>query len=148
MLHRLRTASALAALLLLPALLRADDPPTGDKDLDGTWEAVSNAVDGKEQPLPPDGKLLVTISGGSLTLKADVGSHMATIGVDASKTPKTIDITPQDGADKGRTALGIYEVKGDELRLCGADAGKDRPTELTSKPGSGWIFLTLKRVKK
>ena len=36
----------------------------------------------------------------------------------------------------------------DELRTCDAMPGKDRPTEFSSKEGSGWILGTYKRAKK
>ena len=49
---RLLTACSLTALLILPALLRADDPPKGDKDLEGTWEVVSVAGDSGEPEAP------------------------------------------------------------------------------------------------
>ena len=41
------TAGALA--LFLPALLRADDQPKGDKDLDGEWEMQSIVEDGGKE---------------------------------------------------------------------------------------------------
>jgi uncharacterized protein (TIGR03067 family) len=146
--RRLPTASALAAFLLPRALLRADDPPKGDKDLDGTWDGVSVLLNGKELPQPADGKMVVTISGGSLTLKIGDDSYTSTISVDASKTPKTIDLTPDDGKNKGKTMKAVYEVKGDELKVCHGDWDSDRPKELASKEGNGLMVFTFKRVKK
>jgi uncharacterized protein (TIGR03067 family) len=68
--------------------------------------------------------------------------------IDAAKKPKAIDYLPDAGQEDGKTVMGIYEVKGDELRLCVAEPGKDRPTELSSKKGSGWKLWTLKRLLK
>ena len=45
----------------------------------------------------------------------------------------------------GTTLLGVYELKGDELIICFAEAGKDRPAALTPK-GTQWVE-TWKRVK-
>ena len=57
-------------------------------------------------------------------------------------------MTPDDGPNKGKTLVGIYEVKGDELKVCHGDPGADRPKEIASKEGSGLSLITLKRVKK
>jgi len=149
---RLTLAAALAALLLPPAApLFADDPPkTQDKQLDGDWEWASAVENGKKAPTPPDNPLL-SFKGDTLTTKivnVETAGVKSSVKVDASKTPKAIDLTPLDGPDKGKTSLGIYEIKGDELRLCTAEAGKDRPTEFSAKEGSGQILTVLKRVKK
>jgi hypothetical protein len=42
---------------------------------------------------------------------------------------------------------GVYEVKGDDLKLCVMVFGKDRPTEFKSGEGSSVAMLTLKRQK-
>jgi len=147
--RRLPTACVLSALLLLPALLRADDATQGDKDLDGMWEATATTHDAQDRNAPMVGKGVWTIAGDTLTTKAgDMDARKATIKVDASKTPKTLDLTPQDGPDKGKTYLCVYTLKGDDLRICFADAGKDRPTEIAAKFGSGWTIVALKRASK
>ena len=46
----------------------------------------------------------------------------------------------------GQTLYCIYERKGDELRLCYALFGTDRPTEFTSGPGSRHILMTYRRT--
>jgi uncharacterized protein (TIGR03067 family) len=142
------TASALALLLLAPAaLLRADDAPKGDKDLDGDWEVVSAIQDGKEQP-PPDRKQLVSVMGEKIVFKDGDETHTGALKLDPTKTPRTFDLTPDDGPEKGKTTRGIYEIKGDEMRVCHGDAGADRPKEFASKQGSGLALVTLKRAKK
>ncbi len=146
--RRFLALSALAVLPLLPALLRADDSPKGDKDLDGTWETVSAIRDGKDLPQPADGKIVITVAGDSLTIKVGDAEHKAAIVVDASKTPRTLDVIPEDGAQKGKTMKAIYEVKGDQLKVCHGDPDAERPKELASKEGSGLVLTTLKRVKK
>jgi uncharacterized protein (TIGR03067 family) len=149
--QQIRTATVLAFLSLLPAVVLADDAPkTGDKDLEGSWELKSVVRDGKEQPPPPVdlGKAVMTFKGETLAMTAKDDSKKAAFTVDPTKKPRTIDIVAEDGPDKGKTLKGIYEVKDDELRMCIADAGKDRPTELAAKEGSGCGLMTLKRVKK
>ena len=88
------------------------------------------------------------VKGASMTYTTGDHSRKATIAVDPSKSPRTIDVTLDDGPEKGMVAPGIYQIKGDELLVCGAQAGKDRPTGFTAKAGAGWTLMALKRVKK
>jgi uncharacterized protein (TIGR03067 family) len=63
--------------------------------------------------------------------------------------PKAIDYKQtSEGEDKGKGALGIYEVVGDRLKVCAVPDGKERPTEFSSKPGSGHYFRVYKRERK
>ena len=143
-----RTFPAAAALLLLlpAALLRADDAPKGDKELDGEWEIKSLLRGGKEPPEDAP-KPSATIKGDQLILKFGDKEYKTTFQVDPTKTPKTMDVKMEEGPHKGETMKAIYEVKGDELRLCHDEPGKDRPTEFTSKE-PGEVLAVWKRVKK
>jgi hypothetical protein len=51
------------------------------------------------------------------------------------------------GPEKGNTSYGIYELAGDDWKLCLTIAGKKRPTEFAAKPKSGHGFEVLKREK-
>lgn len=144
MLARILTAG-LAVVLLLPALLRADDVPEVDKDLEGEWELQSIVRDGKEGP-PPDPRPVITIRGSVLGFRIGDQTRTSTVWVDADK--KLIDVRADEGPDKGKVRKGVYEIKDDVLRICQAGEGKDRPTEVSSKEGSGLTLVTLKRVKK
>lgn len=55
--------------------------------------------------------------------------------------PQRIDFT----GDK--LYRGVYQVRGDILKICWDENGGVRPTEVKSKPGTRWIMLTLKRTK-
>ena len=113
---------------------------------DGTWGFVSIEVEGMKVPeeeVKKSGKLV--IKGGKFTLKEGDSTYEGTFKVDLSKKPKQIDVTFTEGPDKGKTFLGIYEVEGDTYKNCIGMAGKDRPTEFTSKPGSGHVLEVLKR---
>src|SRR5437667_4893405 len=62
--------------------------------------------------------------------------------LDPGKKPKWIDLAPigRDGKP-GKTALGIYELDGDNLKVCHPDPGKERSTTFTSKPDSVLFIL-------
>jgi uncharacterized protein (TIGR03067 family) len=145
--RRTLTIGALAVLLFLPLLLRADEaqPPKVVRDVDGEWELQSIIRDGKEGP-PPDPKPIITIEGDVWGFRIGDQTRTATVRVDADK--KWIDVRADEGPAKGKIRKGVYEVKDDLLRICQADEGKDRPAEVSSKEGSGLTLITLKRVKK
>ena len=147
MLARILT-TGLAATLFLPALLRADDAPKGDKDLEEEWEVVETVENGKEPSPCIKTHIEFTFDSDALTIKEGDLSAKATVKTDASKAPRTLDLLIKDGDHKGETVKAIYEVKDGELRICHGAAGAERPAELASKEGSGLLLLTLKRVKK
>ena len=78
--------------------------------------------------------------GGQLIMKAK-------FRLDASKTPKTIDYDVIDGPTKGKKHLGIYELNGDDLRLCVGRIGRPRPTNFAAADGSKHILTTYRRAE-
>ena len=68
--------------------------------------------------------------------------------VDATKSPKHLDITP-DKPNQGETTLGIYALTGDELKVClRYDRNQGgRPTEFSTKADSGLVLMVFKRAK-
>lgn len=142
-------AAALCAVLLLPlSFSRAGDrPATADRELEGTWEAVSFVRDGKEEPQAP-GKVLLTFRGNAMTLGAGGAALKATARADATKTPRWIDLAYENGPERGKTVRGVYEVRGDTLRICHGDADKARPAAIASEPGTGYRVGNWQRVRK
>jgi uncharacterized protein (TIGR03067 family) len=119
------------------------------KALAGTWQAVSYELDGKKAPAEDlqDVQLVIDADGKAIARKAGQAFIGGTTEIDPTRTPRAIDIAYTVGEIKGQTALGIYEVKGDTLRICRSNPGKDRPTEFSSKPGSGHTLMSYRRVK-
>src|SRR5437868_3307759 len=108
MLRRL-AAPALALLLVPLSLPRADDAPKGDKDLEGDWELTSLIRNGDQEDIGRTPLKLAAKDGVLTTNEAGV-VHKATYKTDPGKSPRTIDLTPQDGDDKGKVVLGLYDV--------------------------------------
>jgi uncharacterized protein (TIGR03067 family) len=124
------------------------EAPTGElKKFTGTWQAVSVTADGKEATKHEAEKVLLTVKGEKYTLKTGADTIEGTHKLDPSKKPKTIDAVRTAGPDKGQMLLGIYELSDDTFKICVAAAGKDRPTEFASKPGSGNRLMVFKRQK-
>jgi uncharacterized protein (TIGR03067 family) len=123
------------------------------KDLEkmqGTWLQESVTADGKDEPAEALDKVKLVFDVNKLVMKSSDSDHKhdATIKLDASKTPAAIDVK----LPTGDVLLGIYEIKGDTLKLAVTMAqGKrpkeecDRPTKFESLDKSGVVLLVLKR---
>jgi uncharacterized protein (TIGR03067 family) len=141
-------------LILAVGLLMAPDAPKDDaakkeyEKFTGTWKIESLVVEGTAGEAEQIKDVRLVLKGNRFTLKqGDVSTYGGTYVVDVSKKPKTIDILFESGPEKGNKALGIYELEGDTYKVCIALAGKQRPTEFASKPGSGLVLEVLKREK-
>ncbi len=131
-----------------------DDPSKGDLDkLRGTWLTVSLVNDGKtlvDEKVPPKAGPTTKLAydGNKWMVKVgDKAVATGTIKIDSTKMPKEIDVMDASGMKNGKTQLGIYELDGDTYKYCVAPAGKPRPTEFTSKEGSGHSLIVSKREK-
>jgi uncharacterized protein (TIGR03067 family) len=143
------TFTALAVLALGAAVLNArqDTAQNELKRLEGNWEAVAAVIDGTKQ-VPRKGKgHHLLIKGDAYTLEAS-GKPLGkgTLKVDPAKKPHTLDLIPADGDVEGKVIPCIYEVTGDELRVCMGRIGEARPSEFVSKEGSKYILNTYRRV--
>jgi uncharacterized protein (TIGR03067 family) len=142
-----------AALLLAAAVARPQDEASKSdlKKMEGTWKVTLHEMEGKkttdEENAKADVKLVIKASKYALSIG---GKEIAagTIKLDASKKPSTIDALTTSGPQEGKTMQGIYEVKGDEMRVCFAQPGKERPTAFSTKEGSGHLLLGYKRIKE
>ena len=115
--------------------------------LEGTWHVLSLEVDGMKIPKETIKESKLIIKGKEFTMKEKVATYKGTFSIDPSKKPKTIDIKFTEGPENGNTSLGIYELDGDDLKLCLSVTTKERPTEFSAKPKSGHGFEVLKREK-
>jgi uncharacterized protein (TIGR03067 family) len=137
----------LASGLLLGT--NGEDQAKGDLEkLQGKWVLTSGVMDGNE--IPKDqlkGELIFKGDKYSYTAGDDSGGGKFTIN--ASKKPKTMDAVPAEGPAQGQTVQEIYELTGDNLKICLVLPGPEakRPTEFKAEAGSGrWLF-TYKRAK-
>lgn len=142
-------AMGFVVLSLIAAGAAKMNASTGDESTEGTWKLIGGEADGKEftPEQLKDGKLV--IKGNHYTV--NVAGHEEVTGtekIDGSKDPKQINIKDESGANKGKTCLGIYELKGDEFRVVFAQPGKPRPTTFATAAGSGQWKHIWKRVKE
>jgi uncharacterized protein (TIGR03067 family) len=131
---------------------RSDDAAKKElATLQGTWVLISAEQDGKKLPEDAVKKTKITFKNDTYVFPDASGiatSQEGIIKVDPSKTPKWMESKATNDAAKGKLSLGIYEIAGDDYKVCFAPPGKDRPKEFSSKPGSGHILQVWKRAKK
>ncbi len=142
--------AGLAFLLLAPAMLvlAADDKPVGP---DGVYKVSSLSKGGMKFPGDPATVFeAVTIKGDKFTMRMMGEDKVATIKIDAKAKPATIDITPDEGPEKGKTMLGIWKMEKGMLTLALVE-GKDakRPENFDAKGESDILMeLTADEKKK
>lgn len=137
---RMVFGTALGLVLLTGSLLIADEGKNGLEKLKGTWKLVS--MDNGKGAKEADGFKLV-ISDKDLEFRAPSGAakKMGDISrVDGFAKPAEIDL--KNGTETG---LGIFELKGDDLKLIVRDPGQERAKEFKGTP-RGVLFI-LKREK-
>jgi uncharacterized protein (TIGR03067 family) len=138
----------LTTVLIVAAPAPADDKKKDEEKIQGNWTVVSLVHGGTGAPDEEVKKFKFTIKDDTITINDGKKDEKATFKLDATKKPKTIDITP-DPKDKGEMVPGIYELKDDELKICFTKGGKGgRPSEFVSKAGSDYSLVILKREKK
>jgi uncharacterized protein (TIGR03067 family) len=140
------------ALLVLAAGLLIAAAPEGEKELaklDGTWVASSVEIGGNKIPDEELKKFpgRLTIKGGKWTLKAGDRDQTGTFTADAAKKPAQMDVKPSDGPNAGKTIQAIYQLDGDNMKVCYAPVGKDRPTAFDTKDKAGYALIVYKREK-
>ena len=137
-------------LMALMAAMGDSDADATAKDLEkmqGDWAVVSVIRDGVKEEDDNAQSLFRTVKDHQYTVflfDKPVGN--GTFQIDATKKPKAIDSFPANLA--GKALLGIYQIEGDTIKTCYAPAGKDRPTEFSSKKGSGHTLMAWEREKK
>jgi uncharacterized protein (TIGR03067 family) len=144
-------ALLITAAAALPILA---DPPQDDavkkelKKLEGSWATVF--IEAAGQKVTDEDKIKtrkLSTKGDKYTLKVGDETVRGTIEINPTKKPKTIDVKPDSGSNKGKTLLGIYELDGDNLKICLALPGKDRPTALVTAAEDRQQLVVYKREK-
>jgi uncharacterized protein (TIGR03067 family) len=114
----------------------------------GTWVATSSIYDGQKAPEDVVRSIRRTVEGDHVVWKRAGKSFAGTkIELDPAREPKTIDVIPDGGRNRGERVLGIYKLEGDQLTICMAAPGQPRPQEFQAEKGSGCTLRTFSRVR-
>lgn len=137
-------------LLGVSCLMAADPKEDAAKELrglEGQWQFVAITSEGKDIPKDVVKAARLTIEGHRFTLRLNTQTHTGIINLNPAVHPKTIDVTYNSGPERGKKALGIYEVRADALKVCMGVVGAERPTKFVSKPRSGHVLEVLVKEK-
>jgi uncharacterized protein (TIGR03067 family) len=145
---RVPTLALAAATLVAGAAFAADTKPkTGDlAKLQGEWTTLA----GPAKNIP----VAIAIRGNTVIVRVAITRKRSIeakgeLLLNDSASPKTLDWVKFTGLDDQEfpEILAIYELSGDELKICNGGPNNDRPTEF--KPGDGCLadVLTFKRKK-
>jgi uncharacterized protein (TIGR03067 family) len=117
--------------------------------LEGTWRLVSAEVDGRKVPQEDIKDVSLVIRGDRATFAEGKQTSEAEIRVKTTAKPKQIDTRYLSGPEKGFTALGIYELDGDTLRICHTSRkDQKRPEKFASTEEAKLVLAVWKREKK
>lgn len=141
----------MARLFLVSILMPGvDGQVLNSQDLDrlpGVWRFALVEVAGVKQPELPfeKNKLIISRDGSYVIVQGDRITR-GTIKIDPGKSPKHYDVEITAGPAKGLKAAGIYELNGDDFKICLPLRGKDRPAALASTHENGCMLHVFKRT--
>ena len=113
--------------------------------LQGAWTITTLEMDGRQVPSGMLGGARIVVQGDRFISTGMGATYEGTLELDASSTPRQINMKFAVGPEKGNINPGIYDLQGDTLKLCLATRGDARPSSFASAPGSGVAFETLTR---
>jgi uncharacterized protein (TIGR03067 family) len=133
-------------LTLIGTTDAAEDSRKGDlAKLQGTWQIISMEAEGKKLPKDEYSGVKWVFDGNKIiAVRKGERKEQGTFTLDEAKRPKQIDTTAKDDGD---VLHGIYQLDGDDLKLCLSKKKEDRPKEFGTKPQSEHGLLILKRQK-
>lgn len=113
--------------------------------LQGRWRYETLEVDGRPAPADVLSVSAMSIDGQKFEMASLGVVYRGQFAVDERSTPRTLDIHFSDGPEKGKKSLGIYTLDGERWTICLGLAGRKRPREFKTTPGSGHALETLRR---
>jgi uncharacterized protein (TIGR03067 family) len=143
--HVYRLTWGLVAASLAAATL-ADDHEL--KRHQGTWSVTSSIYDGQPAAEAIVRSIKRIVTSDHVAWERDGKRFAETrIELDPTREPKTIDVIPDDGPNRGERVLGIYKLEGDRLTIAMAAPGQPRPKQLLAAKGSGCVLRTFQRER-
>lgn len=134
-----------AVLCLASPSFGGDESKTDAEGLQGYWQAVTINNEGRSAPEELSRGFGILIVGEKMQMFSPLGNAEFSFTLDPTKKPKAISLEGRGNDFKYSSA--IYELKGDELKLCLSTRNpRDFLTEFSAPDGSGIALVTLKRA--
>jgi uncharacterized protein (TIGR03067 family) len=138
----------LVYLMMIGDAASAADKQSDADRIQGSWAIVREDARGKERAAVDVKGTPVRISEKTITVKDDEHKidWVVSYTLDPSREPKGIVMTlTAQGSDKPQVSYGIYELNGDQLRLCYGLTPDAVPKSFKTEPKKFNMF-TLRRV--
>jgi uncharacterized protein (TIGR03067 family) len=132
-------ALAVAVGFLAPPEERREIIAKELEQLQGTWRLVASERDGQVEKIQALNQQLITIKERSFSVP---GAQVVKFRIDPLESPKTIDFYHQ------YTVPGIYELNGDNLKICICANTGERPNDFTTGPLSKRRIMVMVREKQ
>jgi uncharacterized protein (TIGR03067 family) len=125
---------------------RAADKANDTARWQGTWKLVSATSNGQTETA--NLKWIVSGDHYNICINGNTGSDPYMIKLDPSK--KQIDVFHHDTpkGTYGGSYKGIYEIKGDSLKVCYDGKGQRYPQSFDAGPGSGQLLYQFQREQR
>lgn len=140
----------LVAPLLFAGSVRADNDRSAalSKKLIGAWQLVKGSVAGTPFPEEMVKKIRLDLTDGKYKLTGAESPDQGTWSLHTDKKPLGIDVTGTEGPNKGKTFLAIFELHGDNLKVCYDLSGKSRPAKFESSKKSLLFLAEYRRARQ
>ena len=116
------------------------------RSLEGEWRFASLEIDAHPVPAAALTHSRMLIDGDRFRMESPEATYEGIFTIDVEATPPQIDIDFIEGPEAGSRCEGIFELAGDDLRMCLGLVGKSRPTAFATSPGSGQALERLRRA--
>ena len=113
--------------------------------IEGTWKLIGGEQNGEDEPQEDLARSSLVIQGDHHTVNIGDAVLEGTHELDTTQSPMTIDAQDTAGPFEGMSLKGIFKVDGDELTVCFAAPGEDRPDEFTTKTGKATLMHVWRR---
>ena len=121
---KLLTSLAVAFLLACVAGAGGSAAPDDKASLQGIWNAKSMEVDGKPAPAEAVKLMRFTFKGGKCFGQGQLSMTTVRKSAATRSMPQSLRSTSTSSPRRrNKSILGIYDIKGDELKLCLRHAG-------------------------
>jgi uncharacterized protein (TIGR03067 family) len=149
-----RLGAVVAGLVGVVGLAVGGNPLPSTPDdlgaLQGYWKPLSIKFEDKDQMAAADLQKVTAVfdqkeyhlyfKDTSKEGAAPVRLALANVTLDPGTNPKTIEFTFAVGSHKGQKCHGIYELAGNQLKLCYGPADKPKPTGFGAPTRSGYFL--------
>lgn len=126
----------------------ADAGATDLTRMQGKWSSASVVRNGERLPDEAAQALFRIVKDDQFTIyRYNKPVSKGTLKIDATKRPRTIDVTSANLPAGVKAVYGIYEFDGERLKVCMAPAGRSRPTRFEAPADSDLTLTVWERVK-